>query len=276
MDFETSAIRRLQYGAEIAYSLFHAPLMIAYSGGKDSDVLLHLAQKANIDFEVKHNLTTVDAPPTIRHIQSVFARLDAQGILCQIEKPIYKKMPTTMWKLIVEKGIPPTRQIRYCCQVLKESRKENTVIATGVRWAESPRRRKQRGVIERQTYKRENNLILLNDNEESRRMFETCYRKGKSIVNPIVNWPNEVLLDYIQSEGISMNPLYAEGFSRIGCIGCPMAGKKREMAFTLFPSYQKAYIRAFDAMLEKRKADGKDVDGKWETGQDVFDWWMNG
>ena len=221
MDFEQSAIKRLQYGAEIAYSIYQRPLIIAYSGGKDSDILLHLAQKATIDFEVQHNLTTADAPQTIHHIQKVFRLLEEKNIPCAILKPMFKKMPTTMWKLIEEKAIPPTRRIRYCCEVLKESGKATSVIATGVRWAESTRRKNHRGVLERLASKKEDRVILLNDNEESRRTLETCYRKGKSIVNPIVDWSNEMLLDYVKSEQIPMNPLYEMGFSRIGCIGCP-------------------------------------------------------
>ena len=45
MDYEAAAIKRLRYGAEMAASMFEKPLLIVYSGGKDSDVLLHIAQK---------------------------------------------------------------------------------------------------------------------------------------------------------------------------------------------------------------------------------------
>lgn len=49
------------------------------------------------------------------------------------------------------------------------------------------------------------------------------------------------LLDYIESEHICMNPLYGCGFSRVGCIGCPMAGKAgREAEFAMFPKFKAA------------------------------------
>lgn len=46
------------------------PYYLAYSGGKDSDVILALAKMAGVKFEAVHNLTTVDAPETIYHVRS--------------------------------------------------------------------------------------------------------------------------------------------------------------------------------------------------------------
>lgn len=43
-------------------------------------------------------------------------------------------------------------------------------------------------------------------------------------------------------------------------------------AFARYPTYQQAYIRAFDRMLEERRKRGLKTD--WETGVDVFHWWM--
>ena len=83
--------------------------------------------------------------------------------------------------------------------------------------------------------------------------------------------------DYIESEKIPVNPLYGCGFSRVGCVGCPMAGTQgRQKEFSRYPKYQDAYIRAFDKMLEERKRRGK-MQGTWRegtTGRDIFHWWM--
>ena len=49
--------------------------------------------------------------------------------------------------------------------------------------------------------------------------------------------------------------------------GCPMAGKHRYVEFRRYPTYEKAYIHAFDRMLETRKANGKE--GTWQTGYDA-------
>lgn len=47
----------------------------------------------------------------------------------------------TMWNLIPKLKMPPTRRIRYCCGILKESAGFGHLNITGVRWAESNRRR---------------------------------------------------------------------------------------------------------------------------------------
>lgn len=62
------------------------------------------------------------------------------------------------------------------------------------------------------------------------------------------------------------------GYYRVGCIGCPMAGKHRYKEFADFPTYQRAYIRAFGKMLEAIHAAGKET--RWKNADDVFRWWM--
>ena len=108
MDMEQLAIERLKLAAMMSEQYYHKPLMICYSGGKDSDVLLELARRAGIRYEVEHSLTTVDAPETIRHIKAKFQKLEEMGIPCEINKP---KM--SMWQLIPHKKFLPTRIIRY-------------------------------------------------------------------------------------------------------------------------------------------------------------------
>ena len=72
MDLEQKAFERLRLGAETSERLYNAPLIICYSGGKDSDTLLQLAINSGIDFEVLHNHTTIDAPETVYHIRNTF------------------------------------------------------------------------------------------------------------------------------------------------------------------------------------------------------------
>lgn len=271
MTLEEKAIARYRDASELALRVTGLPLVVCYSGGKDSEVLLHLAQRAGIPFEVLHNHTTVDAPPTVYHIRKVFHRLECEGVKCTVEMPMYKGKPTTMWELIPQKLMPPTRLARYCCEVLKEQGGAGRMVATGVRWAESAARKK-RGALEVTHRDRKKSLVLMNDNDEARRVFETCTMKGERIVNPIIEWSTQEVLDYCESYHLEMNPLYSQGFCRVGCVGCPMAGKSRKEEFRLFPTYKRAYIRAFDQMLEARRARGLPTD--WQTGQDVHHWWM--
>lgn len=128
----------------MSFAYYGEPLIIAYSGGKDSDVLLHLAEnclKSN-EFEVLNGHTTVDAPQTVYHIRNTFKRLNKKGVKTSID---YHKKPDgtneTMWSLIEKKTIPPTRTMRYCCAVLKETTSPNRLCALGVRSAESNKRK---------------------------------------------------------------------------------------------------------------------------------------
>lgn len=274
-DLETVATERLKAASDMTLRLFKQPLVITYSGGKDSDVLLHLAEISGIPFEVLHSLTTADAPETVRHVYDTLKRLEDKGVKCTVDKHVQSDgSRVTMWNLIPRKLMPPTRLARYCCAELKEGGGKGRFIATGVRWAESVARKKKRGALEVIHSDRKKSLILANDNDEDRRLFETCKLKGKRVVNPIVDWQEADVLDYATTEKIKINPLYCEGFRRVGCIGCPMAGGKTQaMEFALYPKIKAAYIRAFDKMLARRIAKGKDAHS-WGSGVDVFHWWM--
>lgn len=271
-DLEQTAIERLKAASDMSLRLFEKPLVITYSGGKDSDVLLHLARASGIPFEALHSLTTADAPETVRHVYDTFRRLEEKGVKCTVDKHVQPDgSRVTMWNLIQKKLMPPTRLMRYCCSALKEGGGKDRFIATGVRWAESTAR-KRRGGLEVLTSKLKNKLILSNDNDEDRRLFETCQLKGKRVVNPIIDWKDNEVLDYAAVEKIPMNPLYCEGFHRVGCVGCPMASKSRAMEFARYPRIKAAYIRAFDRMLEERRK--RCLPCQWQSGVDVFHWWM--
>lgn len=272
MDKEQMAIARLQDAARLSLHRYGKPLLITYSGGKDSQVLVALAERSGIDFEVVNSHTTADAPETVYFIREQFRQMEGRGINCAIEKPRYKGKPTSMWSLIPQKMMPPTRLVRYCCAVLKENTGRDRFIATGVRWAESTRRKNSRGVMELMHKDPTKRIILMGDNDEKRQLFETCNLKSKMTVNPIVDWSDDDVWDYTHSEHLPVNPLYCEGHKRVGCIGCPMAGGGRQHEFMRWPKYEELYVAAFERMLEARRAKGKPCD--WQTGRDVFRWWM--
>lgn len=269
------AVKRLREAAEMSQALYDKPLLVTYSGGKDSDTVLRLAQIAKIPFEVQHSHTTADAPETVYHVRDKFRELELAGIKCEID---YHTQPdgtrTTMWNLIPRKLIPPTRLVRYCCAELKEGGGKDRMITTGVRWDESTAR-KSRGALEIISKRREKSIFLNSDNDEDRRLFETCTMKGKRVANPIIDWETSDVMDFLTGEKVKLCSLYSEGWKRVGCIGCPMAGKHRYAEFARYPTYKKAYIRAFDKMMEMRRLRGMprgvEVD---ETGVDVFHWWM--
>jgi len=134
----------LRLAAEMSEHYYQEPIVICYSGGKDSDVILRLAMDClkPSQFEVLHSITTVDSPVTNRYVNTVYRELEMRGIKCS--KSIAKGAdgkPTNMWKLIPEKKMPPTRIVRYCCQVLKETATPNRIAVLGVREDESSKRK---------------------------------------------------------------------------------------------------------------------------------------
>lgn len=272
MDLEKKAIERVKTASEMSLRLYGSPLVVTDSGGKDSTVCREIVRRAGIPYEVQHNLTTADAPQTIYYVREIFKQLELAGVPCSVNYPIYKGQRVTMWTLIPMKKFPPTRLQRYCCQICKEDSCRDRFITTGVRWAESTKRKNNRGVFENFTRDSNKKIIMNNDNDEKRMLFESCTLKGKRICNPIVDWQDRDVWEYIHCEHLLVNPLYDMGFHRVGCLGCPMAGKNRWTEFRLFPTYERAYIRAFGKMLEVIHESG--VKTKWKTAGDVFSWWM--
>ena len=93
-------------------------------------------------------------------------------------------------------------------------------------------------------------MVLNTENDATRRVVEQCFRTNKVLVNPIIDWTDGDVWDFLHAYGCEGNPLYQTGFGRIGCIGCPMADKHRYVEFALYPKYREAYVRAFDEMLK--------------------------
>ncbi|MCQ2100980.1 MAG: phosphoadenosine phosphosulfate reductase family protein [Fibrobacter sp.] len=270
------SLDRLIIASDMAFTYTGAPLHIMISGGKDSSVLQQLAIESGIKCAFVHSLTTVDAPETIYFIREEFERLRGLGYNATIRRP-----PKSMWQLIEDKyGMPPLRTMRYCCKYLKErpvclENGKRAFIATGVRWAESTRR-KSRAPYEAIASNpknalrvQDNEIILSEDNDLGRKLFENCRLKGERVVNPIIDWTDADIWEFIRNRGLPYNPLYDEGFKRIGCIGCPMANKVyREKQFERWPQFKAAYIRALDAGIKKGKAAGKEY--TWEGGEDAL------
>lgn len=278
MDKEQKAIERIQMASRMSLDSYEKPLVCTYSGGKDSDVLLELFKRSGVTFEVHHSHTTADAPETVRHIRKKFKELELMGIKTQIEYPKYKGKRISMWSLIPIKLMPPTRMIRYCCQVLKETGCKNRFIATGVRWSESNARSERQiyekvGRTKKDAVRVDDETMLITDNGDRRKLLEGCALKAKLVVNPIIDWTHSDIWEYIRAEHIEYNCLYDCGYNRVGCIGCPMASKGRYKEFSDYPQYRQLYIHAFERMLDVRKSKALPND-KWKTGKEVFDWWM--
>ena len=276
-DKEKVAIQRLK-----TFEPSTEPYYLAYSGGKDSDCIKILAELSGVKYETYHNLTSVDAPETVNYIKN------QPDIIIQRKYWDYEhKNPITMWNLIPEKKMPPTRLVRYCCAELKEWGGQGRKVITGVRWAESQKRAESAGVakilgspkkVEKiameqdadYTITKQGGVVMNDDNTETRETVELCYRWHKTTINPIVDWSDSDVWEFLRHYGCKSNPLYECGFARIGCIGCPMADKNRYTEFARYPKFQENYIKAFQRMLDNYNY----LTGSWKDGEEVFRWWM--
>jgi phosphoadenosine phosphosulfate reductase len=211
---------------------------VAFSGGKDSMVMYDLVKRSGVKYDVHHNLTTTEPPELIYFLREHYPEV------------ITDKPSTTMWRLIEKNKIPPTRIMRYCCYELKERYGGGRVIVTGIRAKESYKRSK-------------------------RKIVESCRSNpGRLMLNPILDWTEKEVWDYIHEHELPYCKLYDEGFIRIGCVCCPLKGSRlmKEDA-ERWPKIAAAYKRACDRAYEARVKAGKEM--TWESGQDMYDWWMN-
>lgn len=256
---------------------------LAFSGGKDSVVCKALLDMAGCKYDAVYRVTSVDPPELVRFIKNQHPDVKREVPRDKDGKPI------TMWNLIPKKYMPPIRIARYCCAALKEDGGDGRMVVTGVRWAESVNRKRNQGMVtvmkngldketaENPNFKQTNRggVVLVNDNSESRKMVENCYKRTKVTVNPIIDWEDSDVWGFIRQENIPYCELYNEGYTRLGCIGCPMGRmNQRERDFLRYPQYKNAYLLAFKKMIEKRKERGLKETKMGTTPQSVFNWWM--
>lgn len=281
------AIERLQDFASL-FSDGGKGFFVAFSGGKDSVVVKKLCDMAGVKYDAHYSVTSVDPPELVRFIKEKYPDVEFEFKKYKKDGKFVKEGQTiTMWNLIPEKKMPPTRLVRYCCQELKESAGDGRITVTGVRWAESARRKNNQGLVtiynaskaEKEDLLKDGNfsqtkaggVVLANDNEESRDMIEQCYQRRKTVLNPIIDWTDSDVWEFIHEYDVPYCHLYDCGYKRLGCIGCPMSTNARE-ELERYPKYKEAYIRAFDRMIKGRG----DLPTEWKNGKEVLDWWLQG
>lgn len=262
---------------------------LAFSGGKDSCVTKRLMDMAGVKYDAHYRVTSVDPPELVQFIKEQHPDVKRDIPKYGTRRgPEWEGKPITMWNLIPWKLMPPTRIARYCCDYLKEDGGDGRLVVTGVRWAESANRSKKHGIatvmgkdvsktVADSPYFRltgNRGAVMVNDNAVTRQMLDACVTRHKTILNPIIDWADADVWEFIRAENIPVCGLYYEGCTRLGCIGCPMAStKERTAQFRRWPAYKRAYLRTIQKMLDVRKERGV----PWKHGEtvmDVYHWWM--
>jgi phosphoadenosine phosphosulfate reductase len=208
---------------------------VAFSGGKDSQVIYELCKMAGVKFKAFFYKTSVDPQELLSFIRENYPEVE------------WIKPKMTMFQLIYKKGMLPLRQCRFCCEYLKERNGLNAVVITGITRAESAKRKK-------------------------RQEFESSCKIGsdKNLLNPILDWTKQDVLQFLKERNIELCTLY-EKQERIGCVGCPMSPKTIRRDFRNMPNFKKAYINTVQKLMDEKGKysefeSAEDVVNWWSSG----------
>lgn len=190
---------------------------VAYSGGKDSDIVLQLAKMSGINFTAIHKDTTVACPHTLEHVREMGASIVRPRL--------------NFFQVIEEKGVP-NRFRRFCCSELKEYKILDNCLY-GIRREESARRAKR--YLE---------------------PYDCRVQRGGRVnaVYPILYWTVADELEFIRYADLKLHPAYYVNGSldltrRVGCMGCPLRGDRGLADFRARPVLVKLWVRAIGRYL---------------------------
>lgn len=254
-----------------------------FSGGKDSQALFHIVKMSGVKFKTYMSLTSVDPGDVIRFVKTEYPSV------------IRLKPKMSIFQKAVEMGILPTMRVRWCCAEFKESTGAGKVTLIGIRKEESARRAK-RHEVEVSSKKFSGNLDEFegwSKSEVERKMKRKSKRKinedefsvktdnevrcinGKDsiLISPIFDWTERDVWYFLNN--IIKAPhckLYDEGYTRIGCILCPMSQHRQKIKeIQRFPHVKRNWI---EAIKEIRRVgySKKDISGenpsRWEATYD--------
>lgn len=240
--------KKVQRAIRLLQAIPSEDIELAFSGGKDSSVVLKLAQMAGIKFTPIYKNTTIDPSGNIAFCKSMG---------CAIAPPL-----KSFFELVQERGFP-TRRARFCCEVLKEYKIKDYVIL-GVRKAESVARNKRY---------HEPEICRVYGNKGKKKADGSNYCKQYL---PIVNWTDEDVKDFIEEYNVQVNPLYyVDGkfdvTKRLGCMCCPLQGNKKLQAdFLANPRMVKLYIKNGLVWWNKERKNEISSKRKFGTIYDLF------
>lgn len=238
----------------------------AFSGGKDSQVIRQLLNMAGVKHIMKYQWTTIDPPEVLQ-----FIRREYPDVI--IERP-----SETFWHLCLRHALLPNQHKRFCCRELKESKDSHCVTITGVRAAESPKR-KMRQEVEIQTRHRHPEYVrgtLDQFNMYKETHVDCISGKDKLIVNPIIDWTEQDVWEFLHYMDLPSCELYDRGYNRVGCLFCPMASRRSlHMMERDYPKYRQAFIRLIHRIREKRLQKGGYDVYQTLTDEEVFSAWLN-
>ncbi len=252
------SIRLLQKAEKLALELDpENGFWLAFSGGKDSQCLYHLAKMAGVKFKAHMNLTSIDPPEVIRFVRQNYPDVE----LIKPERSIFD--------MAKKKHMLPTRTIRWCCDIYKEQGGAGKVTLTGISRAESARR-KRRNEAELSRYKFSGSFDQFSEHKEE--MVACVKGKDKVILSPILRWSDRHVWQFLNGNGIPHCSLYDEGNTRIGCILCPMSPYRQKIKeMRRWPHVKRNWLKTIRWLI-----DAGYVNRNFDDPETGFKWWLSG
>lgn len=245
---------------------------LAFSGGKDSQALYHIAELGGVKFKAHMNLTSVDPPEVIRFVKKCYPDVE----LVRPKESIYS--------IAIRRKILPTMRVRWCCAEFKESAGAGKVTLIGIRHEESSRRAKRNEVEisyrkfsgtldELEEYRQEqkskkarkksqkDGVNIMNADQEQ--TLGCIHGKESLLISPIIHWTERDVWEFLnQVVQVAHCELYDQGWHRIGCIGCPMSSAKQKILENKrWPHVKRNWIKAIKAIRNGGGIQKKDISG---------------
>lgn len=262
--------KKLQHSVELIRKAEKIALMYdaedgfynTFSGGKDSQALFHVVKMAGVKFKTHMSLTSIDPPQVIRFVKQ------------QYQSVMLHKPKMSIFQDAIERKILPTMRVRWCCADFKESAGAGKVTLIGIRREESARRARRKEV-EVSSKKFSGNIeefeqwsaeeILKKQKIKSKRKINEdefsvktdnevrCINgKDSILISPIFDWTERDVWYFLNTIINAPHcPLYDEGYTRIGCILCPMSTYKSKVRdIQRFPHVKRGWIKVIKAIRE--------------------------
>lgn len=228
---------------------------LAFSGGKDSQVVYTLAKMAGVRFKAVYNVTTNDPAENVRFIKQVYPDV------------IFDVPVQSYFRMIEKKGLP-TMLNRWCCAVFKESKGKNCVVLTGVRAEESRKRSEYSEFMK--SAKRKTSRGARNLDEMAENSFRCVRGTDKFVLHPILKWTVADVMAFHARYLLPQNPCYSTA-TRVGCVFCPFQSGKRLL------KYEKSHPKQVQALLHsiQKYLDRGGDNGKFRDAADLYMWWLS-
>lgn len=246
------AIELLRHYEPLAIKLNPEGYFLAFSGGKDSQLLYLLAKKSGVKFRAYFSNTTNENPKNINFIRTCYSDVK------------FLNPKKNFYKLVSEKGLPTINR-RYCCAVLKEQAGAGYVVLTGERKEESKKRAKYSAISHQSRNKKRNRDI-----EEFTEIKHECIKgKDKIRLRPLLEFTEKEVFSILENFAVPLNPCY-QNHSRIGCIFCPFAKKREIEEYCLkFPKIKKTLLKSLQQYLDKSE------NNLLNNAEEYFEWWLS-